>query len=87
VTLNVSAPSFSIELLAADFLLGEQPLDSIQAVFVDRQGNDNGTYDLGDFRAWLLANPTLPLSADLTSTAEKRIVTVPMRLAKPEEPR
>ena len=87
VTLIVSAPSFPIELLAADFLLREQPLDSIQAVFADRQGNDNGTYDLGDFRAWLLANPTLPLSADLASTAEERILTVPMRLAKPEEPR
>jgi hypothetical protein len=87
VTLNVTAPSFSIDLLAAAFLLGGPQLDSAQAVFLDRQGNANDAYDLGDFRAWILANPMLPLSAALSPVVEERLVTVPMELAKPEVPR
>lgn len=87
VTLNVGSPSFSIGQLASAFLLGGQPLDSVQSTFLDLQGNGNATYDLGDFRAWILANPSLPLSADLSPAVEKRVVTVPMGLAKPEEPR
>jgi hypothetical protein len=37
--------------------------------FLDRQGNADGAYDLGDFRAWVLANPSLPLSAELRALA------------------
>jgi len=63
VLLDVAAPSIPIQRLGDPFLLGTQPLDSLEQVFLDRQGNDDGAYDLGDFRAWVLANPGLPLSA------------------------
>jgi M6 family metalloprotease-like protein len=63
LTLDVDAPSIAIGQLGSSFLLGGPALDSIQQLFLDRQGNDNGTYDLGDFRAWVLADPDLPLSA------------------------
>ena len=93
VTFDVSAPSIPIGRLGNTFLLGSQPLDSIQALFLDHQGNRNGTYDLGDFRAWVLANPTLPLSAELVPSeaqaqvADRRVITLPTRLGRPEEPR
>jgi hypothetical protein len=83
ITLDVTAPSIPIGQLGAAFLLGGQPLDSIQALFLDRQGNGDGAYDLGDFRAWVLANPLLPLSADLTPGPEPLIVTLPVRVEKP----
>jgi hypothetical protein len=87
LTLNVAAPAIPIARLGDAFLLGNQPLDSIQATFLDRQGNNNGTYDLGDFRAWVLANPSLPLSVDLPVAQERRAVTLPVWLGEPEEGR
>jgi len=65
VTLQVTSPTIPLAQLASQFLLGGPPLGTVQAAFLDRQGNDDGAYDLGDFRAWLLANPSLPLSADV----------------------
>lgn len=89
VTLSVGEPSFSIDQLSADFLLTTDPaLDSIQATFLDHQGNDDGAYDLGDFRAWVLAHPSLPLSAQLSPAAspvaEPRVLLVPLTLGEPE---
>ena len=92
VTLDIAAPSIAIERLGNVFFLGDQPLDPVQAAFLDRQGNDNGAYDLGDFRAWVLANPALPLSANLQpresgDTAKNEVVTLPVWLEAPEETR
>jgi M6 family metalloprotease-like protein len=89
VTLDVAAPSISVAQLGNAFLLGTQPLDSLQATFLDRQGNDNGEYDLGDFRAWLLANPSLPLSADLAPAraapyAPAGVLELPVKLEESE---
>jgi hypothetical protein len=69
VALAVAPPSIPIAELASTFLLGGPPLSTIEIAFLDRQGNGNGTYDLGDFRAWVLANPSLPLSAELRALA------------------
>jgi M6 family metalloprotease-like protein len=65
VTLQVGPPTIPIGQLASPFLLRGAPLSSIQETFLDRLGNGNGAYDLGDFRAWVLSNPSLPLSADV----------------------
>jgi M6 family metalloprotease-like protein len=65
VTLQVASPSIPLGQLASTFLLGGPPLSASEVAFLDRQGNGNGAYDLGDFRAWVLANPSLPLSAEL----------------------
>jgi M6 family metalloprotease-like protein len=88
VTLDVTAPSFSIAQLSDSFLLGDQPLDSIQAAFLDQQGNGNGTYDLGDFREWVLAHPGLPLSAGLPpapTPREPSVLVLPVVLQAPGE--
>ena len=87
LTLDVAPPSIAIGQLGSAFLLGGLPLDSVQALFLDRQGNVNGVYDLGDFRAWVLANPSLPLSADLSPAPERRVVTLPVWLERPKEER
>ncbi len=89
VTLDVAAPAISVEELASRFLLSGPLLDSLRATFLDRHGNQNGAYDLGDFRAWVLANPQLPLSAGLPPRApgvEPRVVKVPVQLARPSGP-
>jgi M6 family metalloprotease-like protein len=90
VTLDVAAPAIPIAELGNDFLLGSQPLDSLEVALLDRQGNQNGSYDLGDFRAWVLANPSLPLSARLTPAAaaapqEPGVITLPITLEEQEE--
>jgi M6 family metalloprotease-like protein len=79
VTLVVAEPTFSTGQLASPFLLSGEPLDPIQTRFLDTQGNGNGAYDLGDFRAWILAHPGLPLSAPLRAlVAPPRTVRIPM---------
>jgi len=88
VTLVVAAPAIPIAELASTFLLGGPALDAIEEAFLDRQANRNGAYDLGDFRAWVLANPSLPLGAALVSsgsaqTGGSRTIVVPVRLEQP----
>jgi len=65
VTIQVNAPDIGIDALASEFLSVGPSLNAEQRQFLDRQGNLSGTYDLGDFRAWVLAHPELPLSAAL----------------------
>jgi M6 family metalloprotease-like protein len=88
LTLDVGAPSIAIADLASVFLLRGPSLAAVEIAFLDRHGNGNGAYDLGDFRAWVLANPSLPLSAELASLAGQdatatRTPTVPVRPAEP----
>ncbi len=64
VSLEVSAPVMGVEDLAGPFLLTGLAPTPLQQVYLDRAGNDNGLYDLGDFRAFLVANPELPMTAD-----------------------
>lgn len=59
---EVVDPPLSVQTLASPFLLSGSPLTSDQQVYLDRAGNDNGAYDLGDFRAFVLRNPSLPSS-------------------------
>jgi hypothetical protein len=73
--LVVVDPEISIEQLASPFLLSGETLDFNQKTYLDREGNKNGAYDLGDFRAFFLRNPDLPLSADLQEFIE---LLVPM---------
>ena len=64
VTLNVARPNVGVGTLVSPFLLATPPLPTeLQAMFLDRAGNGNGFYDLGDLRAFLLANPGLPMTA------------------------
>jgi hypothetical protein len=50
-------------------------LSDAQKTFFDFSGNGDGSYDVGDFRAYLLANPNLPESAVLVRSLR---ITVPL---------
>ena len=63
VTLDVQKPVIPLPQLASPFLLTGTALTNDQKLFLDRQGNHDLNYDLGDFRAWVLANPDLPMTA------------------------
>jgi hypothetical protein len=67
VTLEVEEPVFGVAELASPFLLTGGTLDPVEQRFLDALGNRNGAYDLGDFRAWVLAHPGLPLSASISA--------------------
>jgi M6 family metalloprotease-like protein len=73
--LLVVDPEISIERLASPFLLSGATLDLTEKSYLDREGNRNGAYDLGDFRAFFLRNPGLPLAGDLKEVME---LLVPM---------
>lgn len=67
VTVEITSPDLPIDQLASPFLLSGTALSDAQINFLNRQGNGIAPYDIGDFRAWVLANPSLPLSAELAS--------------------
>ncbi|HEU0052468.1 MAG TPA: hypothetical protein VFQ39_04790, partial [Longimicrobium sp.] len=55
---------------AAAHLLGRAQLTAEQVGWLDQQGNANGRYDVGDFRAWLRsARP--PVSAEMRPLVER----------------
>jgi hypothetical protein len=58
-TLSVSRPELLVAA-AADHLLAGAQLDPAVLRFLDFQGNNNGHYDVGDFRAYLRAGGPLP---------------------------
>lgn len=72
LTLQIAEPTLSIGQLASQFLLSGPALGPTELAFLDRQGNRVPGYDLGDFRAWVLAHPSLPLSAALPAAAAGR---------------
>lgn len=76
ITLDFGRPSLSIEQLASPFLLSGPDLTDAQLTFLDRQGNTIAPYDIGDFRAWVLSDPTLPLSADTGARVHRRTIVV-----------
>ena len=64
-TIVVSQPSVSVTD-AANHLLGSSQLSVDLQRFLDLQGNKNGRYDVGDFRAHLRAQGQLPASVAAT---------------------
>lgn len=52
VTIEVGAAAIATERAAGPFLLGPRLTDA-EADYLDREGNADGSYDLGDFRAWV----------------------------------
>ena len=69
IALEVGDPGISLAQLASPFLGVGEPLTSLQEDFLDHVGNGSGSYDLGDFRAWVLASPGLPFTAALSVAA------------------
>jgi hypothetical protein len=62
--LVVVDPEISVERLASPFLLSGGTLQFMEKTYLDREGNRNGAYDLGDFRAYFLRNPGLPATEE-----------------------
>jgi hypothetical protein len=62
ITLEVTVPALGVSALAAAFLKKPETLTFAQMRFLDRAGNNDGLYDLGDFRAFMLANPSAPVA-------------------------
>jgi streptogramin lyase len=61
-TVTVTSPTVAIDA-ASQHLLGGAQLDLTLQRFLDLQGNKNGRFDVGDFRAFLRANGQLPTTA------------------------
>jgi len=62
VQLVVTPPVIPVGHLLSAFLLTSGVPTDAQLRYLDRAGNRNGFYDLGDLRAFLLANPGLPMT-------------------------
>lgn len=74
LTVELTAPALTIEQLASPFLLTGPSLTDDQLNFLNLQGNGVAPYDIGDFREWVLADPTLPFSADVDGVYRRTIV-------------
>lgn len=61
-TVTITAPTVSVDA-ASQHLLGGTQLDLTTQRYLDLQGNKNGRFDVGDFRAYLRANGQLPATA------------------------
>jgi hypothetical protein len=83
ITLKVTVPMLGVSALAAPFLRRTELLTFAQMRYLDRSGNNDGLYDLGDFRAYMLANPG---AATATQTVDAPL-TVPVVDFGPREPR
>jgi streptogramin lyase len=59
---TITVPSVSVDA-ASQHLLGGAQLDPALQRYLDLQGNKDGRFDVGDFRAFLRANGQLPATA------------------------
>ena len=76
-TVEVAEPDIPVSSLAQRFLLVGNALTLPQYQYLDRKGNGDGTYDIGDFRAWVLAHPNLPLTAAMKALVGPRTLVIP----------
>ena len=75
LTLRIEPPGLGAEDLVAPFLLQTGSMTSLQLDYLDRNGNGNGAFDLGDLRAFVIANPDLPMTGEF-QTFERTIVPI-----------
>jgi hypothetical protein len=76
LTLDVGRPRVGVDALVGTFLLGEPTPSELQRGYLDRNGNRNGFFDLGDLRIYLLANPDLPTTAEQRALVRTLLPTV-----------
>jgi hypothetical protein len=60
IEIEVGPPNVGVAELVSSFVGSEDQLTEAQKAFFDFSGNGDGSYDVGDFRAYLLSNPNLP---------------------------
>jgi M6 family metalloprotease-like protein len=75
LTLTVDDPEIPSDALASAFLLAGPSLGANIKVFLDNEGNNNHSYDLGDLRAYVLRNPDIDSFGQLEALVE---ILVPM---------
>lgn len=85
--LAVVDPRIPARTAATPFLLSGDPLDTPVQAYLDRTGNRNGVYDLGDLRAFLLRNPNLPVAASPPVPVEVRFAPLGSKPAPGGEPK
>jgi len=61
VDLTVGPPNVGLQVMAEPFM-GVGTTNIPLETFLDLQGDGDGTYDLGDFRLWVLGNPNHPVN-------------------------
>ena len=62
IDLTVGPPNVGLQVMAQPFMSVGLTNIALET-FLDLQGDGDGTYDLGDFRAWVLANPSHPVNS------------------------
>ncbi len=72
--LVVVDPELPVTTLASPFFLNGASLNLNQKTYLDQEGNRNGAYDLGDFRAYVLRNPLLSASGPTAQPVEMRVL-------------
>jgi len=77
--LTVGPPVVGLQVMAQPFLGVGTPIPPLET-FLDLQGDNDGTYDLGDFRAWVLGNPNHPLNTPAVPSAPGLTDPVVIRL-------
>ena len=58
--------------VVAQILTGSSALSANDLTYLDLLGNNNSTFDVGDFLAWVLATGATPAPADATAVAGPR---------------
>ena len=70
-TLSVTAPTLATSDVVAQLLGPTAPLNADQVRYLDYLGNSNGSFDIGDFLAWVKATGA-PMSAAALQALQRK---------------
>ncbi len=82
VDLTVGPPDAGLQVMADPFM-STGTVNSALEAFLDLQGDADGTYDLGDFRLWVLGNPNHPVSTPAGAARADRAFVSPDAIVIP----
>ncbi len=82
-TLTVVDPEIPVSALASEFLLTGPPLAPTTKIYLDNEGNQNSSFDLGDIRAYVLRNPNVSSYGAMEPNIEKVIRVGPLTRSPP----
>jgi M6 family metalloprotease-like protein len=71
-TVSVTAPTLVKSAVVAQMLSGSSSLTPDDLTYLDLIGNNNSTFDVGDFLAWVLATGATPTPPDATAVTARR---------------
>ena len=70
-TLSITVPTLATADVTAQLLGPTSPLNADQIRYLDFLGNNNGSFDVGDFLAWVKATGA-PLSAAAQQAPQRK---------------